>query len=61
MADCVLELSIDWEVAAWLWIVITSYELIMAGLDDRQNERKHIVKLVLLLAILMATVAYVQA
>ena len=64
MADCVLmlpELSVDWNVAAWLWIIIAAYEMTMLDLDGRQNERKHIVKLVLLLAILIVAVVYLLA
>lgn len=64
MADYVLmlpELSVSWNVAAWLWIIIMSYELTMLDQDSRQNERKYIVKLVLLLAILIVAVAYLLA
>lgn len=52
------ELSAGWNLAAWLWIIIASYEMTMLDQDGRQNERKHIVKLVLLLAILIAAVIY---
>lgn len=64
MADFVLmlpELSVGWNVATLLWIIIMSYELTMLDQDSRQNERKHIVKLVLLLAILIVAVAYLLA
>lgn len=55
MADYVLMLSVGWNVVAWLWVIITAYELLMAELDGRQNERKHIVKIVILFALVIGT------
>lgn len=56
MADYVLmfpELSIVQDAVILLLIFIMSYEWNMLDLDDRQNERKHLVKIAILFAIVI--------
>lgn len=58
MADYVLmfpELSVVRNAIAWLWIIIMAYELTMLDQDSRQNERKHIVKIAILFALVIGT------
>lgn len=56
MADYVLmfpELSIVQDAVILLLIFIMSYEWNMLDLDGRQNERKHIVKIAILFALVI--------
>lgn len=49
------ELSVVQNAIALLWIIIMAYELTMLDLDGRQNERKHIVKIAILFALMIGT------
>lgn len=58
MADYVLmfpELSVIQNAVALLLIFAIAYESTMLDLDGRQNERKHIVKIAILLALAIGT------
>ncbi|GHN47135.1 hypothetical protein ME799_07410 [Lactobacillus delbrueckii] len=49
------ELSVVRNAIALLWIIIMAYELTMLDQDSRQNERKHIVKIAILFALVIGT------
>lgn len=59
MANYVLifpELSVFWNAVALLLIFIMAYEMTMLDLDGRQNEQKHLVKVVILFTLVMAEI-----
>lgn len=63
MADYVLifpELSVAQNAVALMLIIIIAYELTMLDLDSQPNERKHIVKVAMLFALLAAEVIAYQ-
>lgn len=43
------ELSTELNIALWLWIILMAYEMTMLDSDGYKNERKHFVRIVLLL------------
>lgn len=56
MANHVLifpELSVFWNAVSLLLIFIIAYEMAMLDLDGRQNEQKHLVKIVILFTLMM--------
>lgn len=58
MADYLLmfpELSVAWNAVDLLLIFVIAYEMTMLDLDSQQNERKHIVKATILIAIVIGT------
>lgn len=50
------ELSVELNIALWLWIILMAYETTMLDSDGHKNERKHFVRIVLLLAGLIAVI-----
>lgn len=50
------ELSAQLNIALWFWIVLMAYEMTMLDSDGHKNERKHFVRIVLLLVGLIAVI-----
>lgn len=48
------DLSTELNIALWLWIILTAYEMTILDSDGYENERKHLIAVVLLLAGLIA-------
>jgi hypothetical protein len=43
------ELSAELNIAIWFWIILMAYEMTMLDSDGHENERKHLITVVLLL------------
>lgn len=50
------EVGIALNIAFWLWIITIAYQITMLNSDGFENERKHLVKIILLFVVLIAVV-----